>query len=112
MQIYTSLVATCISTIGLFASGEWRTLHGEMNAFSTGRLSYVTTLVWTAYSFVGSHSVAALIVFRDKMNGVKIIATLMALRGFTSYIYQNYIDNSKARKTRANAEGATNDSLC
>ncbi|KAL3516790.1 hypothetical protein ACH5RR_023692 [Cinchona calisaya] len=138
MQIYTSLVATCISTIGLFASGQWRTLHGEMNNFGTGRLSYVMTVVWTAVCwqicgigvvgliFVVSSlfsnvistlslaitPIAALIVFHDKMNGVKIIATLMALWGFTSYIYQNYVDDIKARKSRANAEGDTNDSLC
>lgn len=138
MQIYTSLVATCISTIGLFASGEWRTLNGEMNAFTTGKLSYVMTLVWTAVCwqvcavgvvgliFVVSSlfsnvistlslaitPIAALIVFHDKTNGVKIIAMLMALWGFASYIYQNYLDDIKARNAQANAECTGNDSLC
>lgn len=138
MQIYTSLVATCISTIGLFASGDWSTLQGEMNTFSSGKLSYVMTLVWTAICWqicavgvigliflvsslfsnvistlsLAITPIAALIVFHDKMNGVKIIAMLMALWGFASYIYQNYVDDIKTRKTQANAEGTTNDSLC
>ena len=30
MQIYTALVATIASLVGLFASGEWKTLEGEI----------------------------------------------------------------------------------
>ncbi|KAG4116894.1 hypothetical protein ERO13_D12G195800v2 [Gossypium hirsutum] len=96
MQIYTSVVASCPSTIGLFASGEWKSLQHEMEVFGTGRVSYVLTLVWTAitwqvcavgvvglifvvsslFSNVISTSLAvtplaALVVFHDKMNGVK-----------------------------------------
>ncbi|XP_040962580.1 probable purine permease 11 isoform X1 [Gossypium hirsutum] len=124
MQIYTSVVASCLSTIGLFASGEWKSLQHEMEVFGTGRVSYVLTLVWTAISwqvcavgvvgliFVVSSlfsnvistlslavtPLAALVVFHDKMNGVKVIAMLLALCGFASYIYQNYIDDKKARR--------------
>ncbi|KAL1135071.1 hypothetical protein V6Z11_A12G149200 [Gossypium hirsutum] len=55
MQIYTSVVASCLSTIGLFASGEWKSLQHEMEVFGTGSVSYVLTLVWTAISW--QHSV-------------------------------------------------------
>ncbi|KAG4170098.1 hypothetical protein ERO13_A12G125401v2 [Gossypium hirsutum] len=51
MQIYTSVVASCLSTIGLFASGEWKSLQHEMEVFGTGSVSYVLTLVWTAISW-------------------------------------------------------------
>jgi drug/metabolite transporter (DMT)-like permease len=124
MQIYTSLVATLASLIGLFASGEWKTLQGEMHAFGTGRLSYVMTLLWTTIAwqiasvgvvgliFVVSSlfsnvistfalpiiPVFAVIFFHDKMDGVKIIAMLMAILGFISYGYQLYGDDKKARK--------------
>ncbi|TYI52070.1 hypothetical protein E1A91_D12G220700v1 [Gossypium mustelinum] len=124
MQIYTSVVASCLSTIGLFASGEWKSLQHEMEVFGTGRVSYVLTLVWTAITwqvcavgvvgliFVVSSlfsnvistlslavtPLAALVVFHDKMNGVKVIAMLLALCGFASYIYENYIDDRKARR--------------
>lgn len=124
MQIYTSLVATCASLIGLFVSGEWRSLHGEMHGFGKGGFAYVMTLVWTALAwqvcsvgvvgliFVVSSlfsnvistlslavtPIASVIVFHDKMNGVKIVAMLMAIWGFASYIYQNYLDDSKARR--------------
>lgn len=136
MQIYTSLVATCASLIGLFASGEWRTLHGEMQGFGKGGFAYVMTLVWTAVAwqvcsvgvvgliFVVSSlfsnvistlslavtPIASLIVFHDKMNGVKIVAMLMAIWGFASYIYQNYLDDSKAR--RRHSTESQNNSLC
>ncbi|KAK3158774.1 hypothetical protein QOZ80_2AG0141430 [Eleusine coracana subsp. coracana] len=125
MQIYTALVATLASLIGLFASGEWKTLQGEMHSFGTGRLSYVMTLLWTAIAwqiasvgvvgliFVVSSlfsnvistfalpiiPVFAVIFFHDKMDGVKIIAMLMAIWGFISYGYQLYVDDKKSRKT-------------
>jgi hypothetical protein len=51
MQVYTSLVATVVSLVGLFASGEWKTLEGEMLAFPSGKISYITTLMWTAISW-------------------------------------------------------------
>ncbi|KAJ1443599.1 Purine nucleobase transmembrane transport [Sesbania bispinosa] len=138
MQIYTSLVATCASTIGLFASGEWRSLHGEMEDFQKGEVAYVMTLVWTAiawqvcsvgvvgliflvsslYSNVISTvslavtPIASVLVFHDKMNGVKIISMLLALWGFASYIYQNYLDDLKARRAQAVASKSHNDSSC
>ncbi|XP_019188023.1 PREDICTED: probable purine permease 11 isoform X2 [Ipomoea nil] len=122
MQIYTSLVATGISTIGLFASGEWRSLSGEMHAFTTGKAAYVQVLVWTALGwqiaavgvvgliFVASSSlfsnvistfslavtpIASVIILHDKMNVVKVIALLMVMWGFGSYIYQKYLDDTK-----------------
>ncbi|KAK7827934.1 putative purine permease 11 [Quercus suber] len=104
MQIYTALVATCVSVVGLFASGEWKTLHGEMVAFSAGRVSYVILgldsgglaglfcrccginfVVSSLFSNVISTAslaitpVASVIVFRDKMNGIKVIALLLAI---------------------------------
>ncbi|XVF79680.1 hypothetical protein PTKIN_Ptkin15bG0008900 [Pterospermum kingtungense] len=130
MQIYTSIVASIVSTVGLFASGEWKSLHHEMEIFSSGRASYVLTLVWTAITwqvcavgvvgliFIVSSlfsnvistlslavtPLAALVVFHDKMNGVKIIAMLLALCGFASYIYQNYLDDIKARRSRTDTD--------
>ncbi|KAG2404195.1 purine permease [Vigna angularis] len=137
MQIYTSLVATGAAVIGLFASEEWRTMHGEMESFGKGQVAYVMTLVWTAiawqvcsvgvvgliflvsslYSNVISTvslavtPIAAVIVFHDKMNGVKIISMLLALWGFASYIYQNYLDDAKTRRAQA-VPRSQHDSAC
>ncbi|XP_042504004.1 probable purine permease 11 isoform X3 [Macadamia integrifolia] len=123
MQIYTSFVATCACIVGLFASGEWRSLKGEMDGFGKGRVSYVMTLVWTAVAwqvssvgvvgliFVVSSlfsnvistlalalgPIAAVIFFHDKMDGVMVVAMLMAFWGFASYLYQQYIDDSKLK---------------
>ncbi|KAF6170150.1 hypothetical protein GIB67_038683 [Kingdonia uniflora] len=126
MQIFTSIVATSVCVIALFASGELKGLKGEMDGFKKGKLAYVMTLAWTAVAwqicsvgvvgliFVVSSlfsnvistlslailPIAAVIVFHDKMNGVKVIAMLLAIWGFASYIYQNYLDDSKATRTR------------
>ncbi|XP_061368568.1 probable purine permease 10 [Gastrolobium bilobum] len=45
--------------------------------------------------------IASVIVLHDNMNGVKIISMLLALWGFASYIYQNYLDDSRARSAQA-----------
>lgn len=136
MQIYTALVATAVSTAGLFASGEWKTLQGEMGSFTAGKLAYVMTLVWTALAwqicsvgvvglvFVVSSlfsnvistlslaitPIASLIILHDKMNGVKIIAMLMSIWGFCTYIYQNYVDDLKARKAPSTIDDTPNES--
>uniref|UniRef100_A0ACD5ZLZ7 Uncharacterized protein n=1 Tax=Avena sativa TaxID=4498 RepID=A0ACD5ZLZ7_AVESA len=130
MQICTAFVATLASLVGLFASGEWKTLEGEMHVFSSGKMSYVMTLLWTAISwqiasvgvvgliFVVSSlfsnvistlalpiiPVFAVIFFHDKMDGIKIIAMLMAIWGFISYGYQLYVDDKKSRKTSVSVE--------
>ncbi|KAI4365278.1 hypothetical protein MLD38_021275 [Melastoma candidum] len=135
MQIYTSMVATFVAVIGLFASGEWKTLHGEMRGFVKGEVSYVMTVAWTAvvwqvcavgvvglifmvsslFSNVISTlslaitPIASVIVFHDKMNGVKVISMLMAFWGFVSYIYQNHLDDVKARRRQSDANNSSND---
>ncbi|KAL0905184.1 hypothetical protein M5K25_027371 [Dendrobium thyrsiflorum] len=124
MQIYTAFVASCASVIGLFASGEWKGLAEEYEGFSKGKASYVMTVVgvgvaWQVASvgvvgliFVVSSlfsnaistlalpiiPVFAVIFFHDTMNGVKVMAMLIAIWGFISYLYQNYIDDSIARR--------------
>ncbi|XP_068651237.1 probable purine permease 11 [Aristolochia californica] len=129
MQINTSVVATCTSIVGLFASGDWKILKGEMDGFTKGRLSYIMTLVWTAVSwqvcsvgvvgliFVVSSlfsnvistlampivPIFAVIFFHDKMGAVKIMSLLLAIWGFTSYIYQHYLDDSKAKAAKADS---------
>jgi hypothetical protein len=115
MQIYTAFVATFACLIGL--------LKGEMDSFQSGQFSYLMTLVWTSVSWqVASIGMVGLIfevsslfsnvisifalpivplfgvmVFHDEMNGVKIIAMLISIWGFISYVCQHYLDNKKAR---------------
>ncbi|KAL5215302.1 hypothetical protein ABZP36_004454 [Zizania latifolia] len=124
MQIYTSLVATFASLVGLFASGDWKSLKKEMDGFRSGQFSYLMTLVWSAVSWqitsVGvlglifevsalfSNVIStvalpvvpffAVIVFHDRMNGVKIVAMMIAIWGFVSYLFQHYLDGKKAKK--------------
>ena len=51
MQFYPSFIATCACVVGLFASGEWKTLDNEMKEYQKGRVSYIMTLVWIAVTW-------------------------------------------------------------
>ncbi|KDP45955.1 hypothetical protein JCGZ_11858 [Jatropha curcas] len=129
MQIYPSFVATCGCVVGLFASGEWRSLKNEMQEYEEGRISYLMTLIWTAITWQISSvgmlglifevsslfsnvistlaspvvPILAVIFFHDKMDGVKIIAMLMAIWGLLSYTYQHYLDDAKSKANSATA---------
>ncbi|KAF3498544.1 hypothetical protein DY000_02054213 [Brassica cretica] len=123
--IYVSLVASCVSVVGLFASGEWETLSSEMDSYKPGKVSYVMNLVWTAVTWqvfnIGSTwlifeisslfsnaigvlglpvvPVLAVIFFHDKMNGLKVISMILAIWGFMSYVYQHYLDDKNLKKS-------------
>ncbi|XP_010941192.1 probable purine permease 11 [Elaeis guineensis] len=124
MQLCISFIASIVCVVGLFASGEWKVLEGEMDGFGKGRVSYVMTSVCTAVAWqvasvgmvglilvvsslfsnvIGTLAlpvvpIFAVIFFHDKMDGVKVMATLIAVWGFISYIYQDYLDDSKAKR--------------
>ncbi|KAM2496777.1 hypothetical protein COP2_037566 [Malus domestica] len=130
MIIYESLIATCATLVGLFVTGEWKGLKSEMEEFALGRLSYFLTLICTAtacptfnigaiglifevsslVSNVISASglpfipVLAVIFFNDNMDGIKVIATLLALWGFASYLYQHYLDDSESKSETKHVE--------
>ncbi|XVF52423.1 hypothetical protein PTKIN_Ptkin05aG0016800 [Pterospermum kingtungense] len=123
MQIYPSFVATCGCVVGLFASGEWRSLSMEMEVYQEGKVSYLMTLIWTAVTWQVSSigllglifevsslfsnvistlslpvvPILAVIFFYDKMDGVKVMAMLLAIWGFLSYIYQHYLEDNNAK---------------
>ncbi|XP_044496116.1 probable purine permease 10 isoform X2 [Mangifera indica] len=133
MIIYPSLVASCVIVVGLFASGEWKGLSKEMAGFKLGKVSYLMTLIWTAVCWevfsVGSIGlifevssvfsnvistlglpvvpVLAVAFFRDQMSGVKVLALILAVWGFVSYVYQHYyLDDHKAKIDSRNADAA------
>ncbi|CAL0312265.1 unnamed protein product [Lupinus luteus] len=123
MQLYPSLIASCCCVVGLFTSGEWKSLASEMNEYHKGKVSYIMTLIWTGLTWQISTigltglvfevsslfsniictlalpivPILAIMLFHDKINGVKVIALLLALWGFLSYIYQHYLDNKKSK---------------
>ncbi|EOA20891.1 hypothetical protein CARUB_v10001226mg [Capsella rubella] len=126
MQIYTSLVASCVAVIGLFASGEWMLLSREMEMFNEGRVVYILTLVGTAVSWqlgsvgavaliflvsslfsnlIGTLSLivtplAAIAVFHDRLTELKSVSMLFAFTGFALYIYQIYLDDLEVQRAR------------
>ncbi|KAI9127188.1 hypothetical protein K1719_001747 [Acacia pycnantha] len=121
--IYQSLVATMAILVGLFASGEFRSLKAEMKEYGMGKASYVLNLSFTAVTWqvfsvgcvglilevsslfsnvisvlgVPIVPILAIVIFHDKMNGLKVISLLLALWGFLSYIYQQYLDETNSK---------------
>ncbi|XP_057977413.1 probable purine permease 11 [Malania oleifera] len=138
MQTHPSFVATCVCVVGLFASGEWKDLGKEMREYREGRVSYVMTLFWTAATWQISSigmlglvfevsslfsnvistlalplvPILAVVFFHDKMDGVKVVAMVLAIWGFLSYIYQHYLDDSKATKNTGNEASAATLEVC
>ncbi|TVU16003.1 hypothetical protein EJB05_39549 [Eragrostis curvula] len=126
MQLYTNTVASAVCVVGLFASGEWRTIPAEMASSKNGRVRYVLNLAGTAVAWQATAvgmvrllsrvsslfanvtgtvglplvPVLAVALFGDKMTGIKAVAMLMALWGFLSYVYQHYLDGQRAAAGR------------
>lgn len=120
MIIYQQMVATCITLVGLFASGEWNGIKNEMEDYELGKASYVLDLTfiaitWQVFSigcvglifevsslFSNAISVLgmpivpilAVVFFQDKMHGIKAISMVLAVWGFISYVYQQYLDEN------------------
>lgn len=132
---YESMVTTCALLVGLFASGEWRSLKEEVEGFQLSKKTYAMILVFAALAWqvfaigmvslilkisslfanvistlnVPAIPVLAVVVFQDKMTGLKVVAMLLAIWGSVSYIYQQYLDDVKSRAQNANPNPPTRD---
>ncbi|XP_050232232.1 purine permease 21-like [Mercurialis annua] len=126
MIVGQQTVATAVILVGLFGSGEWNDLSKEMNGYQLGKVSYVMNLVWTcivwqvysigcvglisevsslfsnAISVVGLPIVPilGLFVFHETMDGVKAVSLVLAVWGFLSYVYQQYLDHQEMKGNR------------
>ncbi|KAF7849022.1 hypothetical protein BT93_L1331 [Corymbia citriodora subsp. variegata] len=131
MLVYQSIVAGVIILVGLFASREWEHLRGEMDGYQLGKASYVMNLVGTAIAWqvfgIGAIGlildvssafsnlisaaglpivpIFAVLFFGDRMDGIKVISMILAIWGFVSYVYQNYLDDAKLKAQRSSAGG-------
>ncbi|KAK3432820.1 hypothetical protein EUGRSUZ_D00327, partial [Eucalyptus grandis] len=130
MLVCQSLVASVIIMVGLFGSGEWKHLGREMNGYELGKVSYVMNLVgiavaWQVFrigmmglildvSSLFSNSISAVglpivpifaaVFFGERMDGVKVMAMILAIWGFASYVYQHYLDDAKLKSQRNSVE--------
>ncbi|KAF8715091.1 hypothetical protein HU200_027643 [Digitaria exilis] len=131
-QLCTGVEASAVSAAALLASGEWRGMRGEMEGFEGGAPRYVATLAgvavgWQAATlgavrliarasslFANVTSTLALplvpvfgmVFFGDEMTGVKVVAMLMAVWGFLSYVYQHYLDDRRRASGRMGSQTA------
>lgn len=131
MLVYQSLVSSVIVMVGFFASGEWEHLRTEMDGYELGKVRYVVNLVGTAIAWqvfmigaVGlifdvsslfSNSISAVglpivpilavVFFGERMDGVKVIAMILAVWGFVSYVYQHYLEDAELKAQRKSVGG-------
>ncbi|CAL1366799.1 unnamed protein product [Linum trigynum] len=121
MLMFQGMVASGIGAVGLLASGDWKGLGKEMENYELGKVGYVMTLVWTGVTWelfavatmalvfevssVFSNAVGtvglplapimAVVIFDDRMSGVKAVAMVLALWGFLSYLCHHYLDGRR-----------------
>ncbi|GER26025.1 purine permease 10 [Striga asiatica] len=117
MVMYQSMFGSFMLIAALFASGEWLGLREEMESFEMGELVYVVIVLsvaigWQVY-YIGTMGlifevsslfsnvistvglpvvpILAVVFFHERMDGIKVIAIFLAVWGFVSYVYQNYL---------------------
>ncbi|CAM0875187.1 unnamed protein product [Alopecurus aequalis] len=124
MQFWSNTAAACVSVAGLFISGQWSTLTREMQGYKRGKVAYAMNLAWAAIAWqltmmgmmglvaavsslftnvistagMAVSPVIAVIFLHDRMDGTKVLAMLLAVWGFLSYIYQSYLDGVKVKR--------------
>lgn len=135
LSFFIGLFVTIASLTGLFASGDWRDLKKEMGEYRTGKLSYVITLVSTAIAWqlyaIGSIGLVykasalfsnviinlgssvgpifAMVFLKENMNGLKVFSLLLGLWGYTSYIYQHYLNELQAKTNEVKSSADQDD---
>lgn len=136
ITVNQSLVATLATLVGSFASVEWKDLKQEMYTFKLGKESYLMTLTWTAVAWqvyaVGAVGlilevsslfsnvmsvfglaiipVLAVFFFNEKMDGLMVMAMVLAIWGFISYVYQNYLESHNSKMKNEKTYNETRDS--
>ena len=76
-----------------------------------GLIFEVSSLFSNAISVLGLPivPVLAVIFFHDKIGGIKVISMVLAIWGFVSYVYQQYLDDLKSKQHEdRNANEASN----
>nr|GME07787.1 probable purine permease 9 [Ipomoea batatas] len=122
LTVSQSFVATVVTLVGLFASGEWKGLRREMEGYNQGVLAYNLVLFFSAVAcqayFVGSFTLTfkvsslfsnvvirlatpltpllSMLLLHEEMSGLKVMSLLLSVWGFASYIYQQYLDDLEA----------------
>eukprot|EP01018_Ginkgo_biloba_P005060 Gb_02956 [translate_table: standard] len=126
MQVVMSASATVACTVGMVVNKDFQAIHGEAKGFDLGEVNYYLVVVFSAISrqlfFVGLFGVTFLatslmssilvtalipvtqilgvIIFHEKFSGEKAMAMLLALWGFTSYLYGEYRKSKKSKNVQ------------
>ncbi|KAE8656168.1 hypothetical protein F3Y22_tig00117005pilonHSYRG00027 [Hibiscus syriacus] len=86
------------ATFGLNVASQQLTFPVSWQAYIFGGVALVFELSALFSNVIGVLGlpftpIAAMLVFHDKMNAVKVISMVLAIWGFISYVYQQYLDD-------------------
>ncbi|MBA0599085.1 hypothetical protein Gorai_005322 [Gossypium raimondii] len=85
-SFYQSLVASSAIMLGLFVTGEWKSLKGEMEEHELGKTSYIMALVWMCILW----------------QGVTIGRCYSDPSCYLSHVYQHYLDDRESKSEHTN----------
>ncbi|GLJ48033.1 hypothetical protein SUGI_1014310 [Cryptomeria japonica] len=121
MQLIMSFSATMLCTIGMVVNKDFETVASEARASDVGEVQFYVALVWNAISwqlffigvfgvifltssllsgilktvFIPVTQVLAVIIYHENFSGKKGLALALALWGFASYLYGEYIKSKQ-----------------
>ncbi|GLJ48038.1 hypothetical protein SUGI_1014380 [Cryptomeria japonica] len=121
MQLIMSFTATVICTIGMVVNKDFENVESEVRASDIGEVKFYIGLVWIAISwqifligvfgvifltssllsgilktvFIPVTQVLAVIIYHENFSGEKGLALAMALWGFASYFYGEYLKSKQ-----------------
>ncbi|GLJ48041.1 hypothetical protein SUGI_1014410 [Cryptomeria japonica] len=121
MQLIMSFTATVMCTIGMVVNKDFVTIASEVRAYDIGEVKFYMGLAWNAISwqifFIGVFGVIFLTssllsgilktmfipvtqvlsvnIYHENFSGEKGLALIMALWGFASYLYGEYLKSKQ-----------------
>ncbi|XP_057822441.1 purine permease 3-like [Cryptomeria japonica] len=121
MQLIMSFSATVLCTIGMVVNKDFETVASEARASDVGEVKFYTALVWNAISwqlffigvfgvifltssllsgilktvFIPVTQVLAVIIYHENFSGEKGLALALALWGFASFLYGEYLKSKQ-----------------
>lgn len=86
-SFYQSLVASSAIMLGLFVTGEWKSLKGEMEEHELGKTSYIMVLVWMCILWQGF-----------TIGSTALLSWCYSDPScYLSHVYQHYLDDRESK---------------
>eukprot|EP01018_Ginkgo_biloba_P004195 Gb_26361 [translate_table: standard] len=121
MQVIICASGSALCIVAMVARGDFSQIHREALSFDIGQVKYFMTLIFIALSsqllFLGNVAlifmtsallaavftslllpmtgILAILIFHDTFTGIKAMSIMLAVWGFTSYLYGGYKESKR-----------------